>query len=393
MKRGTLLTGMLLMWQPAFGEGLPETVQFHAFGAFNPITTTANNFFGKSDGRVSADFWELGLNGSWRPQKDILLSGQLTSRRAGEGDDGSVRLDYGLLDYSPFSDESNRAGIRMGRVLNPLGFNNETRDVAFTRSSILLPQSIYFDRTRDLALSSDGLQVYSDHQTPIGDFYFQANVGLPRTNNTNTERALLSQDFPGELDGDPSFLGRLIYERDGGRWRFGVSGGSVRMNYAPGSPTDPLPKGDIDFQPLFFSGQYNAESFSLTTEFGPRIFKRKGFGQAEAKTTGESFYVEGLYRFSPRWEAFLRYDVLYSDRNDRDGKQFAANDTLGRAAHSRFAKDVATGVTWRLDKSFLVRAEYHYVDGTAWLPTADNPDPADIERYWSIFALQVAFRF
>ena len=58
------------------------------------------------------------------------------------------------------------------------------------------------DAVYDLALSSDGLQLYSDFHTAVGDFYFQGNIGLPRTDDSSTERALLGNDFPGDLDGD-----------------------------------------------------------------------------------------------------------------------------------------------------------------------------------------------
>ncbi|WP_201222013.1 hypothetical protein [Halochromatium roseum] len=370
---------------------IPKSVQVHGFAALNPLVTTGNNLFGQSKDELSLDFWELGVNGSWRPQQDFLISAQLTSRKAGENDDGKVRLDYGLIDYSPISTPTLKVGVRGGRVLNPLGFFNETRDVAFTRSSILLPQSIYFDRTRDFSLASDAIQFYSDIRSDIGDFYFQANIGYPRTGAVGVEQALLGRDFPGRLDSNLSFLGRLLYERDGGRWRLGMSGGHVGVSYDPDGLSDPLPSGEILFKPLIFSIQYNAEHFSLTSEFGPRAFNTKGFGRARSQTVGESMYVEGLYRFTPRWEGFLRYDVLFSDRDDRDGKQYQA--TTGLPSYFRYAKDLTAGVTWRFKQWGLARLEYHYVNGIAWLPLEDNPNPSDISRYWSIFGLQFAVRF
>jgi hypothetical protein len=372
-----------------------ESVQIHGFAQLNPILTTANNFFGQSRDSVSLEFWEVGINGSWRPTNDLLLSGQLTSRRAGAEDDGSIRVDYALLSYTLIDEPKGRAGFRVGRVLNPLGFFNETRDVAFTRSSILLPQSIYFDRTRDLALSGDGLQLFANRTLGSGDLAFQLNWGLPVTDDDErSERSLLGFDFPGKLEGRPSIFGRLIYEYGGGRLRFGVSGGSVRVDYEPGSSLDPLPKGEFDFQPLIFSAQLNAEKFSLTSEFGPRVFHSKGFGRRNTTTTtGESGYLEGLYRFTPKWEAFIRYDTLFADRDDRYGNEFAARDVFSRPAHSRFAKDLGVGVTWRINNSVLLRGEYHYVDGTAWLPIADNPNYTEWDRYWSIFGFQIAVRF
>lgn len=389
---GLLLLAFVLPYGVAAQE--LNSVQLHGFAQLNPIFTTANNFFGESRNSVSLEFWELGLNGSWRPTNNLLLSGQLTSRRAGSEDDGGVRVDYALLSYSVIDQPKASAGFRLGRVLNPLGFFNETRDVAFVRSSILLPQSIYFDRTRDLALSSDGVQLFANSTLGQGDLAFQLNWGLPRTDDHNrSERSLLGFDFPGKLEPRPSILGRLIYDYVGGRLRFGVSSGSVRVDYEPGSSLDPLPKGEFEFQPLIFSAQLNAENFSLTTEFGQRIFHSKGFGRPDTTTTGESGYLEALYRFTPKWEAFVRYDTLFVNREDRYGNQFAAADAFGRPAHSRFAKDLGFGVTWRMNSSVLLRGEYHYADGTAWLPIADNPDYTEWERYWSIFGFQVAVRF
>ena len=236
----------------------PDTLQLHAFAALNPIATTTNNFFGNTDDNVSFEFWELGLNASWRPTPEILLSAQVTSRRAGAEDDGQPRLDYGLLTYTIVNNKRMRAGIRLGRVLNPLGLYNETRDVAFTRNSILLPQSIYFERTRDLALSGDGLQLFAHRSTEIGDFYLQFNGGLPRTDDDGrSRRALLGPFALGEFEPEPSFFGRLLYDLDGGRFRFAVSGGSLKLDYDPGGPTDPIADGRFDFRPLFFSAQYN----------------------------------------------------------------------------------------------------------------------------------------
>jgi hypothetical protein len=391
--RAYIAASYIMLSFPAVASDAPEAFQLHAFAALNPIITTDNNFFGNTQDSVSLEFWELGINASWRPRPELLLSAQATSRRAGEEDDGSPRLDYGLISYTVVNAETTRAGIRVGRVLNPLGLYNETRDVAFTRHSILLPQSIYFDRTRDIALSGDGVQFFSNHTTDFGDFYLQFNAGFQRTDDDGrSERALLGPNALGDFEPRLSFLGRILYEVDGGRFRFALSGGSVKLDFEAKEPVDPVPNGRFDFRPVFLSAQYNAEKYTITSEFGPRILKVDGFGGRGETTTGESFYIEGLYRFSPNWEAYLRFDSLITDRTDRQGNTFAARDPLNRPHYTRFAKDLTAGITWRLNRAALIRAEYHYVDGTAWLPLADNIDNP-LERYWSIFALQFALRF
>ena len=113
----------------------------------------------------SFDFREIGLNASMRPLTNLQFSVQGLSRTAGKGSPGNIRLDYGFIDYTYFHRENSQLGIRLGRMKNPLGFYNDTRDVPFTRPSILLPQSIYFDRTRKLAIAADGVHLYGEYRS------------------------------------------------------------------------------------------------------------------------------------------------------------------------------------------------------------------------------------
>lgn len=398
--KGILLTLMTaLATCDVFSDELswPDTLQIHGFTSQAYILTTDDNdFFGNSEDDGTFDFRELGINASLRPFPKMLVSAQLLSRDAGESDDGDIRLDYGLVDYSLVSEAESLFGIRLGRITNPLGFYNETRDVAITRPSILLPQSIYFDRTRNLALSSDGGQLYGEYRTGMGDFMLQLALANPRTEGPEVERALLGDNFPGELEGDISYGGRLLYEKDGGRIRLGISGVDLNINYDPKGLADPLQAGSIDFDLIIFSAQYNAEHWSLTGEYAIRKFDFSDFGPLfslpDNDFIGESFYVQGTYRFNPKWEAVARYDVLFADRDDRDGEEFEAA-TDGLPSHSRFAKDFTVGLRWDITPSFMFRAEYHNVNGTAWLPRGDNPNPLETDRYWDLFTLLISYRF
>ena len=161
-------------WLPK--NWLPQTVQIHGFLSQGMTHTSDNNFFGKSDDTVSFDYRELGINGSWRIIPELQISAQVVYRDAGLTDDSNVRLDYALADYSYYSSESTLLGIRAGRVPTPFGFYNDTRDVASTRPGILLPQSIYFDRNRNIAYSADGGYLYGEQRTGFGDFFFTTGV-------------------------------------------------------------------------------------------------------------------------------------------------------------------------------------------------------------------------
>ena len=372
---------------------LPENVQVHGFLSQAYIKTSANNFFGNTSGGGSFDFREIGINGSWRALSDLQLSLQLVSRWAGETDDGDPRVDYGFLDYSIVSDADNLWGLRLGRILNPFGFYNETRDVAFTRPSILLPQSIYFDANRNLALSGDGGQIYGERRSEYGDFFFQLVGGYPRVDDPDLEPAIFMQDVPGNLEGAPTVLGRILYERDGGALRLAVSGGNINANYEPDALGDPLEDGNFNFRPVLLSAQYNAERWSLTGEYAFRHTKLSDFGPAfpDVSFTGESYYVQGTYRFAPRFDAVLRYDVLIKNKDDRNGAQFEA--VTGLPGFTQFAKDLTVGVRWDATRSIMLRGEFHRVNGTGWLSTLENPNPNDLEQHWNLFSILASFRF
>nr|MDQ2695743.1 OprO/OprP family phosphate-selective porin [Pseudomonadota bacterium] len=269
---------------------------------------------------------------------------------------------------------------------------NETRDVASTRPGILLPQSIYFDRSRTFGLAADGVQVYGERRTPMGDFYLQAGVGFPQTRNDDLEVTIFTRDLPGEFEGEASLIGRLLYEWEGGRVRAGLSYADVTLDF---EPVPPLPGGSFNFEPLIASLQFNGERWSLTSEYARRASRLRGLGIGGGGTdfTGESYYVQATYRLPHDWEALLRYDVFFADRDDRDGRRFAARDPLRRPDHSRFAKDWTLGLNWNLTPQFSLRAEWHHVDGTGWLTIQDNADLRATERRWNLLAILASYRF
>ena len=371
---------------------LDGDLQVHGFFSLTLVNTSDNNFFGQSDDRISNNFSEVGLNSSWRLTPDVQVSAQLLSHRAGGTDDGGVRLDYGLLDWTAMSSEQGRGGVRLGRVKTAYGLYNKTRDVPFTRPSIILPQSIYFDRTRNLTVSADGAEIYLERYDEAGSLSASFALGQPQTDTEAATVALVGLNPPGHLDAKlaPDF--QAIYEGAGGRYRLGFTALHLDLRYKPGY-ADRLGSGRFKLTPLIFSAQYNAENWSLTSEYASRRISVKDFGPYfyNGDAVGESYYLQGTYRLAPKWEALLRYDVYYADKNDRDGSDFAA--ATGLPGFTRYAKDWTVGVRFDVTPQFMLRAEAHRVDGTGFLAVQDNPDPRDLRRYWDNFMLLGSFRF
>ena len=386
--------GIILLWT-TFAHAVNlvgNEMQLHGFLTQGAVITSDNNFLGQSNKKASMDFREIGVNASMRPTSDVQVSAGVLSHKAGATDNGDVRLDYGLVDWTVSSNEEGRGGIRLGRVKLAYGLYNKTRDVALTRPSILLPQSIYFERTRNVTVASDGVELYLDRYYETGSLFVTFGLGQPQIGSAASKVALVGLTPNGNFGSRMVPVFQAIFEGDGGKYRLGFTTLQLDANYSPGVG-DVLQAGQLKFVPKIFSAQYNAESWSLTSEFALRPASTQNFGRNAPDSTmhGQSYYVQGSYRLAPKWEALLRYDVLYTDSEDRDGKAYAAASHL--PAFTRFSKDWTAGMRFDLTPEFMLRAEYHRVDGTGYLPVQDNPNPSALVQRWDMFMLLASFRF
>ncbi|MFQ3788921.1 hypothetical protein [Halomonas sp. A29] len=388
-----VLLALALAWAPTtLAEGVMDTLQVHGFLSQALVITDHNDFFGPSSSGGSLKYTEIGANASIRPRHDVLVAAQVLSRRAGgDGSDARPALDYGVVDYQPFSDQRRTLGIQVGRFKNPFGFYNQTRDVAFTRPSILLPQSIYFDRTRSLGLAADGLTVYHEERIPTGGIIrTQVGVGDIQAGD-DLRRTMRLENTPGSLEPRRSAIGQVRYEHDGGRMVAALSTASARARFESGTPG--MSDGSFHFRPWILSLQYNAELWSLTGEYAVRNSTLDGFANPfmNFDVTGESWYVQYTRRFHDDWQWLVRYDSLVNNRDDRSGRAFEAMG--GGPAHTQYAKDITLGLQWSVTPRVLVAAEYHHIDGTAWLPLQDEPDPTQTRRRWNMVLFQLSLRF
>lgn len=369
--------------------------QLHGFISQGFNYTTDYEVFGTStDG--SFDFTELGINGSAKLTPNLLVSAQGLYRSTGGSDDQGARLDFAQIDYSvPMFDSAAVLGVRAGRVKVPFGLYNDTRDVVWTRPTVLLPQSIYLDTLaiRQAQIAADGgilygRYTYGDHRFGLE---FLAADPLDDTGGTAAFLTGLPNAEGGNMSGRAYLLGRASYEWRGGQGRLMATVVDLDRDYNSTSPT--MPSGNVKVTYPLFSGQYNAEHWSLTTEYGWIGLQRTGFLPFTQQSTSENFYVQGEYRFTPDISGVLRYDVFHVDRDDRDGDNLSK--LTGLPKHRFYARDLTVGVRWEFARNFLLAADYHYVNGTAWLNTTDNPDlnSGGGSADWHLFTTMLSFRF
>jgi hypothetical protein len=147
------------------------------------------------------------------------------------------------------------------------------------------------------------------------------------------------------------------------------------------------------FRNLLATLQQRFDTLTLTAEYGEPRVDLSGFGVVlpDGHGVAQTYYLQGEWRFRPAWELMLRHDVFYRDKHDKSGHR---NETLtGLPAHGMFARDWTLGLRWDATPSLMLRAEYHRVDGTGWLPGPDNPDFFSREQRWNMWLLQAAYRF
>lgn len=401
MNRCFLVFSVLFFPQAISAYELSSTLNAHGFLTQNAVHTSDNNMYGESKNSVSTDFAEAGLNLFYTPLHRLSFSIQGMYRKAGEVDSGSLEVDYAFADYTLNIYEQGRYGLRLGRIKNPLGFYNETRDVAFTSPSIIMPQGIYYDRSRSLLLSADGVHVYWEHLLDNSNLTLNLGYGKPRNDNDELLNAIIPLPTPviaispqGSLDSsgaDPAIVANISYEADGGKTIYALSFADASLIYTP-VEGDPFSAGTTDFRVYILSAQYNGEKFSLTSEYLYQENRFRDFGPLfpDSAPISESWYVQVGYRLQSKWQIYSRYDESYLDKNDRTG---ASLDIIQLPRHMVFSKDAMIGARWDINSSLMLRAEYHNLNGTSWLTSADNPDRSQTVQYWDLFALQLSLRF
>jgi hypothetical protein len=367
--------------------------QVHGYAAQGFVLSQHNDFFGDStDG--SFNYYEAGINAAVQVQPNLSFAVQAAIRDAGISDDGSPRLDYAVADYRVLSDATVQAGFRAGKVKNAVGFYNETRDVVFTRPSILLP-SVYNDNQnqRSLVFTSPGAQIYGGKVAGQHELTFTGTINAERDVRESDERLLVILPMPFDLRIGNSWNVQLMDSIDGGRWQFAYSyfTGQLRLS----TPPEFALAGRLDVDAHVFSARYNAERVIVTAEYvltgNDNRLTLGGAPYFHSRLAADSGYLQAEYRVSSKWTAMARIDGTYRDRHDRSGRKFAAaNPGVDRG--TQFAEDFTVGVSWRPDEHWGAWAEHHWINGTTALQSLENPPPVRHQR-WSMLMLMVGYKF
>lgn len=352
--------------------------QIHGFASQGYLLSDSNNFYGDSQ-RGSTELTEIGLNANWRLNNSLNFAGQLLSRDAGATDNGSLRVDFLFADYKAIENDVTGLGIRVGRVRNAYGFYNETRDVLFTRPSILMPQAIYYEGNglRELLFSSDGAQLYSYWDDENSTTSFSLTAGRNKRLSKDVIQNLLGTSTSqiiarGSLN-NPIFA-QLSHAMSGGRSRFALSMYNIGLDFDTNfMGADGL---NLYASGYVLSAQHNLQDWSFTAEYSLTTIKYEAGRMGNAKNDIEAAYLQAEYRLSPKICLHSRIEYSVNDRDNRN-----ATDT----------QHLVVGTKWSPSRNWTIAADLLGMRGTGGIPDIDNPNGT--RERTEMLAVMVGYRF
>ncbi len=376
-----------------FAKAQGNDIVWRGFAAQGVIEAQDSNYI-DDHGDVSMKLTELGINSSYRVSPEVRIAAQGVYLNGGNRYPEGVRLDYLFVDWQFFNALDWQANLHLGRIKNHHWLYSATRDVPHTRPTIILPQSVYFDAFRDVALGTDGVGLFVQNNSPMGDFEFVATYGSSPISSQQAEN-LLGHASQGDLDLQWDRKASLFWQPSNSNLRFGISALNSDFIYRQGN-NDIYIDGTATSQRLMGHLTYFSEHWDLAIELMRerviyRNFIAPGF---RIDATAEGGYIQGRYHFSPSIAFVARMDLFDLDRTDRSGKR-REQETDGQVpAYFGFQDQMTLGVTWEFHQNWRFQAEVHRVKGTGRLAPVLMPDTElNQSKYWNIWAAQLMYWF
>jgi hypothetical protein len=375
-------------------------VAVHGFVSQGAFVSTANDYLGHSE-RGSFEFSEAAVNVSTEVVDRLRVGAQLFTRDLGPVGNYAMTLDWAYLDYR----WREWLGLRAGRIKMPFGLYNEFTDIDSARLPILLPQSVYPIGGRDFLLAQTGFAL---HGSPaLGDAgvldyqVFAGTIFIGQSAVIDLDPAISIREI------DTSYVaGGQVF------WRTPLRGLRVGASYlrtniafhlrADGPTTQALRMAGLvppDFDGTFEYGlrrinlgvgslEYALGEWILSAEYSRWVYQLYSTvpdALPGSDENSERFYGMVSRRLNHWLEVGAHYSVLFVDPDDRggDGMRFSSPDRA-------YQKDLALSARFDINDSWLWKLEGHYIDGTAELPAASNPDP---EPRWGFFLVKTTVSF
>jgi len=398
---------MLMLLIPAASMAFNlEKLQINGFISQGYLKSKENNWLAVDSVDGTLQLNEVGLTFNMPVNDKLRVGVQLLSRDLGEEGNNDVRLDWAFGDYR-FCDQF---GIRAGKVKMPIGFYNEGRDSDFLRQMAFLPQSVYDETRRNLLVASQGGQVYGNLPLGVlGDLDYAGHYGqINFPSDSPTLEAFLGMANATPLapvggwtgisaDNEYVYGASVKYNtfidglRLGGTWFEGKADFSLEG----GAAGDRL---RVKIRQMYVgSFEYATPWFTLASEYTqykqPAWVNKVQVAPFDPKATSAGIY--GMVTIPVPGQENLAfsglYDVYYRDKDDKGGTAQSAATGGIMPTYAFYRKDVGVAARFDVNDNWLVKAEWHRVNGTDLLTDFFNAGTA--AKRWEYYIVKTSFNF
>lgn len=367
-----------------------ETVSVHGFLAQGLSQARGSNAV-NDEGDLSAALTELGINANWALSERLKLSGQVVYIDGGNRYPAGGRLDYLFLDVSVLDNFDHQLNFYLGRYKNQHWLYSSTRDVPFTRPSIILPQSIYYDAFRDIAVASDGVAIKGYIQHPAGELEYNWSLGATKITNAQ-QKILLGPLVQGKAKQKFVHQASVFWQSLGSQATYGLSLLDSDFTYNAAA-SDFFTDTDLTIQRFMLTWRYQAEKWELASELMQERMLISGFYLPEFKRDqkGLGGYLMGRYQVSAKLSALATLDYLTQNKQDKRGSMLP---NIGIPAYFGYQQSIMFGFNYAFAPNWQGQIEHHWVDGAGRLAPSLTPNVLlNNQRYWQVWALQLTYRF
>ena len=346
-------------------------VQIHGFASQGFVHTDQNNWLTMQTSNVgSGEFTDFGVNASMQVTDKLRIGAQTYDRNLGALGHWHPSLDWALADYKFRS----WLGLRGGKVKTTLGLYNDTQDLDFLHTFVLLPQSVYPTDLRDATIAHLGCDIYGTIalKRKLGKVSYTVYAGH-RSDSVYSGYPYLLTQFGTHFTsfGGLQFGGDLRWKTPLKGLQLGTSrldqetsGDGRGINPITGVPLTYSEHSKADWTNQFY-GEYAAGKLRLDSEYRRYYRNQAIFSGTSANLTDvRGWYFAGCYRILKRLEVGSYYSH-YAITSVNGGALAAAGfpnqtDTSLPANH---IYDKAATARVDLKRFWYVKVEGHFMNG------------------------------
>lgn len=422
---------MILITLPLMAQESEKNVYIHGFVSRGYLKSSGNNFLAENTKEGSFAYGEATINFTATPAEKLRIGAQLYGRDLGTNGNFYMVVDWAYGDYH----WNDFLGFRLGRFKNAMGLYSKIRDVDMARVPVFLPQSTYSEGERDMNLAVDGVGIYGNiNMGVMGDFEYEAvygsynifdnqssyfkeqyyNIGVEIAAGLAQNPGFLSVEYVGSSNEKVTIkdiMGlNMLWNTPLRGFKVGASFNSLttildftnifKITVPTGDPTNPTLTfnqnvallGDYEIRTNTYFGEWQVGNFTLAGEYRRFVIDGvTGVGEEvpySSVVPRDQYFGMAAYRVNTWLALSGYYSVFYSNKDDKDGELQVA---LGNPDFYAWQKDFCFTTRFDITRNWIMKAEYHIIDGTAQVSPLLNPD--GMEQKWGFLALKSTFHF